>query len=228
MITRTELERFILDDLPDDRMADVRRKLAVDPALQSRADRLRAELDDLIVPPLTPPWEAKAAGFPRWASFAGVGAFLALAAAVLVFVNSGPSNTVAFRGAPFELTVHQVRAGDTREVGGIIEGQAGDRLQFTIETAEDLFVTVFDIQDDGAVETWMPSRSARAGQPVHTAVLLDDYAGSQKVFVVTSAREITADDVRAGLAHEHERPVADLDALPGLKGTSQHSVLITP
>lgn len=226
---RLELERWILGDLEEERAGELARRAAQDADLRARRAALEAELATLVVPALVPPWEQEAVsrGFPKWRSLAGLVAVGAMLAATLLLVlrTPPPEAGVVFRGGP-NVEAHVVRAGEARRIDALMTVTAGDRVQLSIEVDRAGYVGVFDLQDDGRVQAWWGPDVVRSGQTVQAAALLDDYAGSERVFVVQGPHPFDVDTVRAGLGTAFDRSLAELDELPGLPGTQQRSFLL--
>lgn len=231
-VSRLDLERFVLGRLDAPARAALTLRIAQDPELEARVDRLRAELDAAAIdlPPLVLPTDdrpvlAVVSSPPRSTRhrWAVLGGGLAAAAGVALVLLPGGGPDERFRGS-FELEVQHVRAGAATPVGLLVEARAGDTLQYTVTSATDGWWMVADIQDDGEVSMWTPPRRVQAGVPATAAVQLDGYTGSERAYFIVSEAPMELDRVRA--AHAAARsPLAELDTLPGLPGTHR-SVLV--
>jgi anti-sigma factor RsiW len=237
-VSRLTLERWALGDLPPSEAAALEARLADDAELAAHAERVRVALDaaanDL---PAAPEWGALGAAPadapPRGVVIPGpwgrartpliVGAVAAL---VFVFVGlrPDPAPTTTFRGA-LDVQVQLIRGGAASEQGLLVQARAGDRLQYTVTPPAAGWVSVFDLQDDGQLATWTPPREVYAQQPVQGAVLLDDYAGSERVFFVFAEQPIDEAAAKATLEQAFDTPLVSLESLPGLEAT-QRSVLL--
>lgn len=235
-ISRLQLERYCLGRLTEAERQALDAHARTDPELQDRLTRLQRELAaaEVDLPPLslpqatsgpalqvvsTPPQRAPRRGW-MW----GAAAVALAAVATLVVLPSGstpPQET--FRGS-FDLQMQQVRHGSATEVGALVHAREGDRLQLTVTPSASGWLTIAQVQDDGVVSLWQRPRELEAGAPHQAAVVLDDYTGSERVFVVLADDPIGQDRIERAV-EEAARPVADVDALPHLTGT-QKSVLI--
>lgn len=155
-----------------------------------------------------------------------VGALLAAAAALslVVLLPEGAGTGEVFRGS-FDLQVERVRQGVAVPQGVLVEAREGDRLQYTVLAGSDGWLTVVDVQDDGAVSLWLAPQRVRAGQQVAGAVVLDGYTGKERVYFLLADEPVGSDSVDAAVRGVFERPLADLDRLPGLD-SAQRSLLI--
>ncbi len=153
---------------------------------------------------------------------------MAVAALLLLglFLRPGPEPvaTERFRGS-LDVRVDLVRDGASTEQGLVVTASRGDRLQYRVLAATAGWITVLDLQDDGHLSAWTAPVQVGAKQPVRGAVLLDEYAGSERIYFVHSSDPIDVAAVRSALGTAFETPLVDLDALPGLQAT-QRSVLL--
>jgi len=149
---------------------------------------------------------------------------VAAAAAVVVAVLPGAPTHDVYRGA-MDLEIQRVRLGSAVEQGAVVRAQEGDRIQFQVRSAQPGVLAVFNVQDDGAVQTYLQPRPVAPREAVSGAVLLDDYAGAERIFFVVADQEVGEDAVHRALELGFDRPLVDLDRLPGLDGT-QRSVLV--
>lgn len=187
-------------------------------AFRERRDRER---------PRVAPWVVAAAG---WA---------AAACAVLAWAPwSGPavveeidvvSSAVRTRGA-FAVTVLRGRGDSVQRLGTVAVCRAGDRLQFEPDVPREGFLQILNVQDDGNVQTYLPSTpAAAAGDALEFSVQLDDYAGRERIFFVYSDAPIDPDVLARGAADSLLlRPIEELDEVPLPQGTQaqQRSLLI--
>ena len=216
--TRLMLERWLVGDLDENERRDLEQAMHADPELRRRADELTRQAAAVQVPPLRAPRRRPV----PWAPLLGV-----VVAALVALVVITPRSGGGFRGAAFDLDMVRVRLGKVQPVGAIVETRAGDRLQWVVEPERDGFVHVFDVQDNGAVQAWMPAQKTGARQIAEGAVLLDDYDGQERVYVIVGPRPLTEADVRDALSKAHRVPLAELDELPGLgRDVGQRSILV--
>jgi len=237
-VSRLTLERWALGDLPDGERASLEAELAQDAELAAHAQRVKASVlaaaNDL---PAAPTWAGADDGAPAggvviegpWGA-RRIGLFVAAAAALLALglgLRPPPASPpdVAFRGA-LDLQVQLVRGGNASEQGMLITAQAGDRLQYRVTPGQAGWISVFDLQDDGVLSTWTAPREVYAKQTVEGAVVLDDYAGSERVFFVFAAEPIDEAAAKVALESAFDTPLATLEGLPGLAGTTQRSLLL--
>ena len=66
--------------------------------------------------------------------------------------------------------------------------------------------------------------SGTSGEVFTSAAILDDYERSERVYVLMSEQPIALDEVRAALGAT-TKPLAELDALPGVRAV-QRSVMV--
>lgn len=222
-ITRFDLELFLLDELDDDRHAEVQAALQADPDLTARLDRLRAEVNipvpAFVIPeePVTAPQIPEPANRPwRWA----VGLAVAAAVGITTTVALRPQgNQMTYRGA-MELDVQVVRNGVISPVGAVVQTHAGDLLQWRVLSDTDGHLTVVDQQDDGVWAVWK-SAPVTAGLSIEGTVALDGYAGAERVWFVVSEAPLTVNDDLLPSSAE----VALTDRLP-VEG-AQRTLLLT-
>ena len=235
-IGRLDIERHVLGRLDDAERAALVERAARDPELAARIEKVEAEIGAASVdlPPLDLSMEPSSEGGPppRANRPMGlmVGALLAVAAAIGLVVllpgGTGPETAdEVFRGSAFDLEVVRVRQGQPASQGVLIEAREGDRLQYTVTPLGDGWLTVVDVQDDGSVSLWMTPQEVRAGEAMDGAVVLDGYAGKERVYFLVADAPVERDAVEASVRSVFERPLADLDALPGIDAT-QRSLLI--
>lgn len=241
-VSRLSLERLALGDLPDDEAASLEQRIAADADLASRADKVKGEIAQSreALPPLDLDRAANIArtaalseGQPGlwtrlWERIGPIGFVVAGAAAVLLIVLMLPSAPEGpeerFRGT-FDLELNLIRDGAATPQGVLVTARAGDRLQWRVTPGSAGWFQVFDVQDDGAVSAWARPTEVPAMVPIDGAVLLDDYAGSERVFFVLSDAPVGTNAVRAAIEKRFSTPIVELDALPGIDG-SQRSVLV--
>ncbi len=208
-VTRLELEQLALGELPVERVRAIESAAAGDPELASRIGCVRTEIDAAArdLPPLRLPSPAPA--WARWPPLVVAG--LALAAALLLWLRPGPSET--FRGG-FDLKVERLRNGRVAEVGLVIDVREGDRIQYVVTPQRDGTLGVFDLQDDGELFTWLAPREVAAFERVTGAAELDDYTGSERMFVVFHPDGFTTAELEEALERVWRTPLLALDALP--------------
>lgn len=224
-VTRMDMERWALGRLSPPESREIEARRAADPDLAARMDRVKADIDRASddLPPLRLPVDEPAPWWRRpWLPVAA-GALALAAAATFAVLPTEPE--VVYRGT-FDLKVHRVRGGEVHPEGAMITAAPGDRLQYAVTASEDGYLAVFDVQDDGEVQAWMPARPVAARQTVEGAVLLDDYAGAERVFFVVGAHPVEPEAVRHALPESWKTPLADLDALRLGQGVVQRSVLV--
>lgn len=223
--TRLQLEQWALETLPPDEVASLEARALEDPDLASRMERIRADIDASVIdlPPLPPlpadpvPWWRR-----RW--MPAVGLVLAAVAALVVLVPASDPG-VTFRGA-FDLEITRVRAGQAEDMGLVVDAQDGDRLQYTVTAPEGGYLYVYDVQDDGLVSEWT-AEELFPMQSETFAVILDDYAGSERVFFLVADAPLEADLFETIVGDIWRTPLADLDTVPGLPDdVDQRSILI--
>jgi len=225
-VSRHDAELWALGELDAAAAAEIDRLRAHDAEVREWTDGIRASIvaaeDDL--PMLQLPVEAESTWSWR-AWFAPAAAFAGAAAVVAVtLLIEPPPQTEVFRGA-MDIEVHLVRDGTASERGALIAAREGDRLQLRITSGTDGALSIFDLQDDGVLTEWMPPRPVRARVPVDFAVVLDDYVGSERVFLVFGDEPVDREVFEGALQRTYDRPLADLDAVPGIDAT-QRSLLI--
>ena len=185
--SRTQLEQWAIGDLGDAAQARVEEAMSQDAALRERALALRHRILNASVPALRLPSRPR---MPRWAPWT-LAAIGALAVALLVVSLPRSSTETVFRGPlSFEVEMVRMHLGSVQPVFGVVTASTGDRLQWTIECASAGFLHVFDVQEDGSVEVWLPSRPVRAGERIDGAVLLDAYEGQEKIVFEGAAQAI--------------------------------------
>lgn len=234
-VGRLTIERYVLGRLDEPERSQLAHMASQDADLAARIERVEAEINDAAVglPPLDLSLEPSIEATPPpranrpWGLV--VGALLAVAAALSMVVllpgqgTDGGADEV-FRGS-FDLDVVRVRQGEAVPQGVLVEAKRGDRLQYAVTPGADGWLTVADVQDDGAVSLWLRPQKVRQGQTVEGAVVLDAYAGKERVYFVLADAAVGADAVEASVRSVFERPLADLDALPGIDA-AQRSLLI--
>ena len=234
-VDRLTLERYVLGRLGERERIALAGMAAGDPELAARIEKVGSEIREAAVglPPLDLSLEPSAGADPlpranqSWSRM--VGALVAVAAVlglVLLVPGEDPSaaSDVVFRGA-FDLDVVRIRHGEAQPQGVLVEARRGDRLQDQLTPGADGWLTVADVQDDGAVTLWLPPREVRAGERVEGAVALDGYMGKERVYFVLAEAPIEAAMVEQSVRSVFQQPLADLDALPGI-AAAQRSLLI--
>ena len=84
---------------------------------------------------------------------------------------------------------------------------------------------MYNVQDNGEVQQYMAPREVLAKASVEGAVILDDYAGSERIFFLVDEAPTEVSAIKAALQKSYATPLPDLEKLP-LKVHSQRSVLI--
>lgn len=236
-ITRLTLEQWALGMLEPDRTRVLEQRRHGDPELAARMDRVRAEVESAAIelPQLVlPADEPEAAGWLGWLRRPQWAVGLAAAAAALIFLlpQALPEGTapvpddgaIAYRG-DFELRVFRVRLGEAAEQGALIDALPGDRIQYDITAQQDGYLAIYNLQDDGQLQVYLPSQPISAQRSVSEAVVLDDYAGSERIFFFIDQEPILEEQIRGAVQRAYRSPLADLDTLPGAT-SGQRSVLI--
>jgi hypothetical protein len=236
-ISRLTLERWALDDLPADELASLQASLDAEPELLARAERVRDEITAAADLPALPTFSAgpvPASAFtedvleakvvrPVWRRPAPwIGAIAALLLFALFQQPEAP--TERFRGA-LDVQVHLVRNGVAVEQGLLLQASAGERLQYRVIAPARGHISVFDLQDNGELSEWTKPTPVQAMQPLEGAVLLDDYAGSERIYFVFDEDPVPLEAARTALGTAFQTPLAELEKLPGLDAT-QRSVLL--
>ncbi len=225
-ISRLDAELWALGELDAARSAEIERLRARDADVLAWTDGIRASIRDAEgdMPMLQLPVEVESTwSWRRWLAPAAALAGAAAVVATTVLLQP-PEQAEVFRGA-MDIEVHLVRDGLASERGTLIAAREGDRLQLRVTAGRDGALSIFDLQDDGALTEWMAPTEVRARVPVDFAVVLDDYAGSERVFVVFADDGIDRRAFESALQRTYDRPLADLDTVPGLDAT-QRSLLI--
>ena len=109
---------------------------------------------------------------PQWI----VGLAVAAAALLVLIPQVLPEGTVpitdegviAYRG-DFELRVFRVRSGEAAEQGALIDAMPGDRIQYDITAQQDGHLAIYNLQDDGQLQVYLPSQPISAQQSVTEA-----------------------------------------------------------
>ncbi len=245
-VTRLDLERWALGRLEPERCATLEALGQQDPELRARMDRVRAEIEaasqdmPTLELPVDTAEEVYGTYWARWLALFRHPAFLGLsgallAAVVLVVVlpdapvDGGPDTVVpaeTFRGA-LDLELHRVRLGEAALQGALVQAKEGDRLQYAITSPVAGWLQIYNLQDDGRIQQYLAPRQVEAKQPVESAVVLDDYAGTERIFFLLSSQPVEQDQVQAAAERAFRRPLVELDTLPGLgQGVTQRSVLV--
>lgn len=226
-LTRLELERYALGHLSSDRAQQIDALAASDPALQARLDRIVAQVADAArdLPPLDLPADAPARRPWRvWAP--ALAAALALVVVVPLAVRGltpdPPPQT--FRGG-VDVQVWRVRDGAAEPQASLIQARRGDRLQLEVQSDVGGWLSVYNVQDDGQVQTYLAPTPLAALEVGTAAVVLDDYPGSERIYVLVSAAPIDQTQVLDSVQSAWDQPLAELDTLPDLDAT-QRSLLV--
>ena len=234
-ITRLTLERWALGTLEPDQAEALERARQADPDLNARMVRIQESVQSAAVdlPRFTlPADEPEPVGWLDWLRNPRMLVGLAVLAVVMLAVvpsvlpGSGGAGggEIVFRG-DFELRVFRVRMGEAAEQGALIQALPGDRIQYDVTAAQDGYLAIYNLQDDGKLQAWMPSRAVAADEAVTAAVMLDDYTGSERIFFFIDTQPIEEEQVRGAVQRAFRSPLADLDTLPGAS-PHQRSVLV--
>lgn len=240
-ISRLELERWALGTLDAQRSAQLATARQSDPDLDARMLRVQeqitqasADMPQLVLPADEP--EVERVSWLQWLLRPqGLTAAGLLAAAVVLIavgpalLDPGPEVSedprVRYRGLAPELSIYRVRAGEAAEQGPLIKAQAGDRIQYDIVAPRESYLSIYNVQDNGELQVYLPAQPVQAGESVSSAVLLDDYTGTERIFFILGEEPIDEVTVTGAVQRAYRQPLADLDALPGLPA-AQRSVLI--
>ncbi len=236
-VTRLELEHWALGRLEPERRAALEAMGQDDPELRARMDRVRGEIERAAVdmPTLELPEEDEAparASFWDWLRRPALlgGLAVAAAAALALFLvlppPDEPQDMTWMGGEVMDLELIRVRLGESQPQGALVMAQAGDRLQLVVSAPDEGWLQIYDVQDDGVVHTWLEPREVAAKQPVQRDVLLDDYAGSERIYVLYSAEPVTLEAVEQATRQAFRKPLAELDRLPLSGDVLQRSVLV--
>ncbi|MCB9744002.1 MAG: hypothetical protein H6740_15485 [Alphaproteobacteria bacterium] len=236
-VSRLDLELLALKRLPDERAAEIERWAQADPELAARVARVRQEIDDAAhdLPALRLPMEEEeATGLAvwmdrlRWTRFLLMGAAV-IAAFVIAEKADGPTEDPVTQGQRFrgalDLQLWRVHDGDPIEEDALIEAAAGDRVQYEVSSDVEGWLSIYNIQDNGEVSVYMEPRLITPLQPVKAAVILDDYAGSERIFFFMSETPVELVDVESAKQKAWKEPLAELDQLP-LRRAAQKSVMV--
>ena len=225
-LSRLDAELWALGRLDAARLAEIDRLRSADDELRAWTDGIKASIASAAedLPLLRLPAEAPD---PWWEGLFGLRSLALVGAAAVVaggLLLRPPPPTETFRGA-MDIEVHLVRDGLASEQFTLVEAREGDLLQLRIAAPRDGFLSVFDLQDDGELTEWMAPTEVRATVPIDFAVELDDYPGSERVFVVFTDDPFGRSDFERALQQTFDRPLADLDTVPGIEGI-QRSILV--
>ena len=237
--SRLQLELFSLGELDAPSQAALLTAMTADPELAAHVAEVQAKvaaaselpaLPDLEINALTPPQAANDThGFRRlrWTRVAlmAAAALLVAVALPMLFPDAASLDGSSQYRGNFELSVIQERLGETWSVGALVNARTGDHLQFTVTTAEDAWLMVYDVEDSGAVSTFHAPERVLAGRSTELAFQLDDYSGSERIFVLVAPDPIHEERVAEEVNHEHQTPIAELDTFPHLPA-AQRSILV--
>lgn len=235
-VSRLELERWALGRLEPERVAALEAISQDDPDLLARMERVRDELARAAegLPAFELPDEDEApAQAPAWAWLRRplfVALPLAAAVAVALFFALPPTDTPphqAWRGGMVDLELFRVRLGEPAQQGALVQGRVGDRLQYTITPSDAGWLQVYNLQDDGRVQAYLEPRQVAGKQPVESAVVLDDYPGTERIFFLLSAEPLGLEAFQLSAQQAFHTPLVELDRLSGLgDALTQRSVLV--
>jgi hypothetical protein len=172
------------------------------------------------------PWIVAVAG---WAAAACAVLAWAPWSSVSVEVEDVVSAGVRTRGA-FAVTVLRGRGESVDRLGAVAVCRAGDRLQFEPDLPPQGYLQIVNVQDDGAVQTYLPPTPAdRAREELTFSVELDEYAGRERIFFVYSDEPIAPEILTRGAADTLTlRPIEEIERVPLPRGVEaeQRSLLI--
>ncbi len=236
MDSRLTLEKWALGELPPEDVAQLEARIASDEEFAAWAARVKGEVTEAAkdLPQLQLPAEVESRGWLpdlrglllRPAPAAGLG-LMVLLVALWLYPWSAPEDVgTAWRGS-LDLQIHLVHDGRASEQGALVRARAGDRLQFRVAAPQAGFLSVWDLQDDGQLSPWLEQTPVAAKVAEEGAVLLDDYAGSERIFFVWSEQALADDAVKLSVEKAYDVPIVDLETLPGLgDGVVQRSILL--
>lgn len=238
--SRTQLELYALGELGPDAQRELTAAMSADPSLAAHVATIQAQIDaaselpplpklpsleePLVVAPANNTLASWRGGWTRAALIAAAALLMAVALPLLFPPEGSTDVGTRYRGT-FELSVVQERLGEAWSVGPLVTAHAGDHLQFTVTTPQDAWLMVYDVEDSGAVSTFQPPLQVAAGASTTLAVQLDDYSGSERIFVMVADHPIHEEDVAEEVNHEHRVPLAELDTFPHLPA-AQRSILV--
>ena len=106
-----------------------------------------------------------------------------------------------------------MRLGTASPQGSLVAAREGDHLQFTLTSPGAGVLQVYNVQDDGQVQQYLAPRNVGAKEPVTAAVVLDAYAGSERIYFLQAEQPIQLERVQAALQRSFQVPLAELDDL---------------
>jgi len=241
------LERFTLDllavgDLGDDERGSAESHLEGCASCRERLWRIRQDLamarraipDRMPVEAFRERRARERAGRVPWITAAA--GWAAAACLLLVWAPWASGGDPAFeepavrtRGS-FAVTVLRGSGDDVDRLGPVAVCRAGDRLQFEPDLPDHGYFQILNVQDDGSVQTYLPSTPATGlSGPLDFSIELDDYAGRERIFFVLSPDPVDGDAlVRGARDMLSLRPIEELEEVPLPRGvrTEQRSLLI--
>lgn len=227
-VSRLDLERHVLGVLSPQEREALEARATADPALQARLERVGREVADAAegLPDLELPVDAPSRS--RWFTWApmllvALGLVVVLPVAVRALPPTPPVQT--FRGG-MDLQIWQIRDGAPQAQGALVQGKAGDHIQLEVQTDRQAWLSVYNVQDDGTVQTYLAPETLHPLTIGRSAVVLDDYAGSERIFVLLSESPINELQVQDAVQNAWATPLADMDTLSGLPTRTQRSILV--
>jgi len=130
----------------------------------------------------------------------------------------------------FAVSVLRGRGDQVERLGAVAVCKPGDRLQFEPELPEHGFFRILNVQDDGAVQAYLPQIPVTgASAALDFSVELDEYAGGERIFFIWSEEALEVEALERGARDALTlRPIEELDELPLPRGAraDQRSLLI--
>lgn len=200
-----ELERFLLNELPAARQAEVASAALTDAALAQRLATLRQDNAEILsrYPALAHPSAPRVARRRFWlpASFV----LATAAAALVVAVVQNPEETRS-KGETTRLVLHSKRASDLRSLRPLDRVRPHDRIAITYYALESQFGAVFSVDSRASVSRHFPDAESAARlqrqQTLDHSFELDETPGVEQFVFATAAQPFVVGDV--------ERRVVDL------------------
>lgn len=134
--------------------------------------------------------------------FAPAGAVAALAAALLVFVRTGPpADYLGVKGNELRLSAFVNAEGGARAVEDGAEVPAAAALRFQVSAAKDCYLWILSVDAKGQVSRLYPPKGTlptkHAAGPVPGGALLDGEAGPERLYAVCAPERMAWNDVKS-------------------------------